>query len=136
MFHYDCCMQWVEKGNEHCPYCRKTMISPQDFYHTATDVLGSERVTKLKRINESAATRVAALSAAGQSSIPYPVPPTSQRPLQQANNAEAEEANAASTEVPATAPTPQNDAVDTTDVSSSPESLTRDIDEEASPTTG
>jgi hypothetical protein len=74
MFHYDCCMQWVEKGNEECPYCRKNMISPNEFYQTAVEVVGLERVEKLKRINQEAAARVASLAAAGQVNISHPVP--------------------------------------------------------------
>lgn len=78
MFHYDCCMQWVDKGNEHCPYCRENMISPTDFCNSAIEVVGDERVTKLKTINQSAAVRVAALAASGTQTISHPVPPMGQ----------------------------------------------------------
>jgi hypothetical protein len=83
MFHYDCCMQWVDKGNEHCPYCRKNMISAKEFSDTALDVVGEERVNKLKRINEEAAVRLAALSASGAQTIPDIVPPVGQAPSTQ-----------------------------------------------------
>jgi len=76
MFHYDCFMQWVEKGNEDCPYCRMPMITPEEFHKTAIEVIGITRVEKLKTINEAAAARVAALAAAGQTSISHPIPPT------------------------------------------------------------
>jgi Ring finger domain len=85
MFHYDCCMQWVQKGNEECPYCRKSMISPQEFYQAAVNVVGTARVEKLRRINEEAKNRVAALAAAGRNTIPHPVPPTLHTPIDEVN---------------------------------------------------
>lgn len=78
MFHYDCCMQWVDKGNEHCPYCRKYMITPVEFYQTAVEVVGEPRVNKLKKINQAAAERMAALVASGEETIASPVPPVGQ----------------------------------------------------------
>ncbi len=75
-------MQWVEKGNEECPYCRKDMISPNEFYQTAVEVVGLARVEKLKRINQEAAARIASLRAAGQVNISHPVPPTGRRPVE------------------------------------------------------
>jgi len=81
MFHYDCCMQWVYKGNDHCPYCRENMISAQEFCATALEVVGEERVGKLKKINRDAARRVAALTASGTRTIQDVVPPVGQRPI-------------------------------------------------------
>ena len=78
MFHYDCCMQWVDKGNEHCPYCRKNMITPIEFYETALEVVGETRVNKLQKINQAAAERMAALMASGGQTIASPVPPVGQ----------------------------------------------------------
>ena len=57
MFHYSCFLQWVDKGNEHCPYCRENMITADNCNETARQVLGTERVEKLMRINEEAALR-------------------------------------------------------------------------------
>lgn len=78
MFHYDCCMQWVDKGNEHCPYCREYMITPVEFYVTAMEVVGETRVNKLKKINQAAAERMEALMASGEETIASPVPPVGQ----------------------------------------------------------
>ena len=78
-------MQWVQKGNEECPYCRKSMISPQEFYQAAVNVVGIARVEKLRRINEEAKNRVAALAAAGRNTIPHPVPPTLHTPIDEVN---------------------------------------------------
>lgn len=82
MFHYGCCMQWVDKGNEYCPYCRATMITSRAFYETALQVVGEERVAKLERINAEAAARVAQLTASGTTTIASPVPPVGQPPAQ------------------------------------------------------
>ena len=57
MFHYSCFLQWVDKGNEHCPYCRENMITADNCNETARQVLGTERVEKLMRLNEAAALR-------------------------------------------------------------------------------
>lgn len=66
MFHYDCCMQWLEKGNEHCPYCRKGMMTFDELFEAARVELGEARVDKLKRINGEAARRLAEYEAARQ----------------------------------------------------------------------
>jgi len=75
-------MQWVQKGNEECPYCRKSMISPEEFHQAAVNVVGVARVEKLRRINEEAKARVAALAAAGRNTISHPVPPTWNHPVE------------------------------------------------------
>lgn len=64
MFHYECCMQWMEKGKDECPCCRKDMMEPDDLVTAAREVLGEQRVTKLKTINEDAARRLNAILAA------------------------------------------------------------------------
>jgi len=46
VFHEDCAMAWLEQ-HDHCPYCRKFMITPREFRETAVDVLGQERITQL-----------------------------------------------------------------------------------------
>ena len=71
-------MQWVDKGDEHCPYCRENMISPIEFHETAIEVVGEDRVNKLKKINKAAAERLAALLASGEQTIASPVPPVGQ----------------------------------------------------------
>ena len=50
------------------------MISSNEFYETALEVVGEERVAKLKRINEEAAVRVAALTTARRNITSNPVP--------------------------------------------------------------
>eukprot|EP00934_Nitzschia_sp_Nitz4_P007941 Nitzschia sp. Nitz4//scaffold25_size161228//60904//61856//NITZ4_002425-RA/size161228-augustus-gene-0.127-mRNA-1//-1//CDS//3329544571//7931//frame0 len=70
MFHFDCCMQWIEKGNEICPYCRETMITAQDFLQSARELLGDDRIAKLHRINQTAARRLADLSAQNNATSP------------------------------------------------------------------
>jgi hypothetical protein len=64
MFHYDCCMQWTEKGVDHCPYCRENMMTASELFEAAKEELGDQRVDKLKKINEEAAARIAAFEAA------------------------------------------------------------------------
>ena len=59
MFHFECCMQWLEKGNEHCPYCREDMMTPEAMFEAAREELGDKRVEKLKNVNEEAARRIA-----------------------------------------------------------------------------
>ena len=61
------------------------MISPQEFYQAAVNVVGIARVEKLRRINEEAKNRVAALAAAGRNTIPHPVPPTLHTPIDEVN---------------------------------------------------
>jgi hypothetical protein len=53
-------MQWLEKGNEQCPYCRKDMMTAEDLYEAAREELGEARVEKIKRVNEESARRLAA----------------------------------------------------------------------------
>lgn len=57
------------------------MISAQEFCATALEVVGEERVGKLKKINRDAARRVAALTASGTRTIQDVVPPVGQRPI-------------------------------------------------------
>jgi hypothetical protein len=60
MFHYDCCMQWTESGNDLCPYCRENMMTANEFFEAAKEELGDRRVDKLKKVNEEAEARIAA----------------------------------------------------------------------------
>jgi Ring finger domain len=46
MFHDTCCQRWLLQ-HDHCPYCRKEMISPTDFRNAAVAVLGKDRVEEL-----------------------------------------------------------------------------------------
>jgi hypothetical protein len=64
MFHYECCMQWIDKGNDHCPYCRKDMMTKDELFEAAKEELGEARVDKLKKVNVEAAQRLAAFHAA------------------------------------------------------------------------
>ena len=63
-FHLECALQWMEKGNDHCAYCRKDMIQPHELLSAAREALGDERVDKIVTINEMAAQRLAAYEAA------------------------------------------------------------------------
>lgn len=92
MFHYNCFMQWVDKENEECPYCREHMISPQDFYETAKKELGVERVEKLKKVNDGAEARMRELQAMGATGIPSPAPVVASHPSYQAAAAAGERA--------------------------------------------
>ena len=46
MFHSDCIMEWLSK-NDHCPYCRSEMMSSEELFHAAKEVLGRRRVVEL-----------------------------------------------------------------------------------------
>jgi Ring finger domain len=46
MFHDTCCQQWLLQ-HDHCPYCRKEMISSIDFRSAAINTLGSDRIEEL-----------------------------------------------------------------------------------------
>jgi len=58
MFHLSCFMEWVEKKHMDCPICRSDMITPDEFTASAYQVLGDERVDKIRRINEESARRL------------------------------------------------------------------------------
>jgi hypothetical protein len=60
MFHYECCMQWIDKGNDHCPYCRKDMMTKDELFEAAKEELGKARVDKLKQVNVEATQKYAA----------------------------------------------------------------------------
>lgn len=53
-------MQWMEKKHNECPFCRTEMMTSDEFLATAYDVLGEDRVNKLKNINDEAARRLTA----------------------------------------------------------------------------
>lgn len=57
-------MQWLEKGNDHCAYCRKDMMTPEQLLETAKEELGTARVKKIAHINQTAAQRLAEYEAA------------------------------------------------------------------------
>jgi len=63
MFHFECFMQWVEKNHTDCPLCRSNMMTAENFLASAYEVLGEQRVNKLKHINEEAARRLVTLEA-------------------------------------------------------------------------
>lgn len=55
LFHYDCMMKWLEKGHDHCAYCRKDMLSSKEYVEAAREAVGEARVDRLLRINENLA---------------------------------------------------------------------------------
>jgi hypothetical protein len=57
-------MQWIEKGNDDCAYCRKHMMTSEEFVKAAREVLGDARVDKITHVNEMAARRLAEYHAA------------------------------------------------------------------------
>eukprot|EP00526_Cylindrotheca_closterium_P001090 CAMPEP_0113645908 /NCGR_PEP_ID=MMETSP0017_2-20120614/24218_1 /TAXON_ID=2856 /ORGANISM="Cylindrotheca closterium" /LENGTH=375 /DNA_ID=CAMNT_0000557709 /DNA_START=135 /DNA_END=1261 /DNA_ORIENTATION=+ /assembly_acc=CAM_ASM_000147 len=63
VFHFECFMQWVEKNHTDCPLCRSDMLTPANFLASAYEVLGEQRVNKLKHINEEAGRRLEAWAA-------------------------------------------------------------------------
>jgi len=62
--HYDCSMEWLAK-HDHCPYCRKGMVSATNFRQAAIEVLGGERV---KELGGGCALRVEQVPAAAATS--------------------------------------------------------------------
>ena len=56
-------MQWVEKNHTDCPLCRADMMTAENFLASAYEVLGEQRVNKMKHINEEAARRLATFEA-------------------------------------------------------------------------
>ena len=58
LFHYDCMMKWLEKGHDHCAYCRKDMLSSKEYVEAASEAIGDDRVERLIRINEELKRRV------------------------------------------------------------------------------
>ena len=57
LFHYDCMMKWLEKGHDHCAYCRKDMLSSKEYVEAAREAIGDDRVERLLMINEQLARR-------------------------------------------------------------------------------
>jgi hypothetical protein len=47
LFHKSCVYEWLLK-HDHCPYCRKEMVTPQQMKQTAEQVLGQERVLHMR----------------------------------------------------------------------------------------
>lgn len=46
LFHHGCAMEWIVK-HDHCPYCRKDMVSPNMFRDAANEVLGKDVVESM-----------------------------------------------------------------------------------------
>jgi hypothetical protein len=63
-FHLECGMQWLEKGNDHCAYCRKDMMKPEEMTQAAREELGDARVDKITHINAMAEKRLEEYQAA------------------------------------------------------------------------
>jgi hypothetical protein len=47
IFHKPCAFEWLEK-QDHCPYCRKEMMTPSEMKSTAEEVLGEQRVVQMR----------------------------------------------------------------------------------------
>ena len=63
MFHKQCAMVWLtnfKKPKDHCPYCRKEMVTPEQMKTAAMDVLGEERVRELTEVQRTNTIAVAA----------------------------------------------------------------------------
>ena len=52
LFHYECFMKWLEKGQEYCAYCRSDMLTPSELQAAAREALGNDRVDKIIRRNK------------------------------------------------------------------------------------
>eukprot|EP00980_Cylindrotheca_fusiformis_P015052 scaffold4157_cov136-Cylindrotheca_fusiformis.AAC.2 len=70
----------MEKKQNECPFCRTDMMTSDEFLATAYDVLGEQRVNKLKNINEEAARRLAAWHAKNAPEAAPAAAPASQPP--------------------------------------------------------
>ena len=49
-FHKHCAMVWMtnhRRPKDHCPYCRKEMMTADEMKKAAVDVLGEDRVSEL-----------------------------------------------------------------------------------------
>ena len=49
-FHKHCAMAWMtnhRRPKDHCPYCRKEMMTAEQMKKAAVDVLGEDRVSEL-----------------------------------------------------------------------------------------
>lgn len=51
MYHSSCIMEWLQKGNDHCPFCRVDMMSAIEMRDAAVQALGTKRVNILSRPN-------------------------------------------------------------------------------------
>ena len=59
MFHKTCAFEWLQK-NDHCPYCRQEMFTPEDMLEKAREVIGKERVNQMLDWAASSQARSAA----------------------------------------------------------------------------
>lgn len=51
LFHYDCCMEWLLKEHDLCPYCRKQMMTAEELILVAKKVLGKQRVMEIQSVS-------------------------------------------------------------------------------------
>jgi Ring finger domain len=73
IFHVECILQWMEQCHDHCPYCRVEMLSPQDMFLAASQVLTNERMQELKTRRKGRRQRGAVTHTSSQSnSSPSP----------------------------------------------------------------
>lgn len=47
LFHKSCAFEWLSK-HDHCPYCRKEMMTADEMRETAQELLGEERVLEMR----------------------------------------------------------------------------------------
>ena len=47
LYHHACIMQWMEKNQDHCPYCRVEMVTPVEMRRAAMHVLDKKRLDEL-----------------------------------------------------------------------------------------
>lgn len=47
LFHKTCAFEWLQK-HDHCPYCRKEMMTPNEMLATANEILGESRVLEMR----------------------------------------------------------------------------------------
>ena len=47
MFHYDCCMEWLQQQHDQCPYCRVEIMTATAMREAAVTVLGQARVDQM-----------------------------------------------------------------------------------------
>ena len=46
VFHQSCCMEWLYQ-HDHCPYCRREIVTAMEWHAAAVQVLGQERVEQM-----------------------------------------------------------------------------------------
>jgi hypothetical protein len=53
IFHASCAMLWLEK-HDHCPFCRKQMVTGNEFRQVAEELLSKKRIDELSRWGKQA----------------------------------------------------------------------------------